>query len=267
MKSLRTMFFGAAAAAALAASAFAADMPLKAVPYSNPFVPGGSGWYVGLGTTASLSANQVSGNNAFTLTGQDLNANGGTVDVAVGYINGNANQLGFLNWYRVELSASYENITATSGPISTSQRWAATQEVDFGADVLTTILQAVNIGISFPSFTPTLPGNVALAATPKQYVGFMLREYGVSGQFGSAGGETVAVAPGLKSGFIWPTLDKTGKLNGGALDAFAWVAWPVRGFTVANVLAPGGVGPTVQGGVSQGTQFGAGIKYDIGVSR
>jgi hypothetical protein len=267
---MRKTLTAAAMLAVLSVPALAADLsvaPLYKAPPSNPFSnASGSGVYIGIGTTAGVSNSQVSGNNIFatSLAGGDLNSDGASVDAAIGYISGNTSILGFGNWWRVEASGSYQNITATAGGASVQQRWSGMQEFDVGADLINQITAVVgNLGINWPTFTPQLPANVAVAAVPKQYFGAIVKEFGMSGNFGGVGGETVAVAPGIKSGFLWQTIGINGKPNGGAIDAFAYVAWPVKGFTVNNVIGTGGAPTLGAAAVGLGTQYGAGLKYDF----
>ena len=59
----------------------------------------------------------------------------------------------------------------------------------------------------------------------------------------------------LKSGYLWQTIGADGQPNGGALDAYAWVAFPAKGFTVNNVLSPGRA-PMIASSARLGTQYG-----------
>ena len=236
--------------------AFGADIPVKAQPLFS--TPQSSGWYAGIGTTAAVAQSNVSGNNLFatSLVGGNLNAAGGSVDFAFGYIRGQALP-GFGNWYRLEASGSYQNITGSvnipGARSSVASRWAAMQEADIGADVFQGILSTVgNLGVSFPTFTPSLPSNVAVAAGPRQYVG-------------SATGSSIGIAPFVKSGFLWQALGKTGQPNGSAIDVFAWAAFPTSGFTMGNVLAANGTPVTINSHANLGTQYGMGLKYDFGL--
>jgi hypothetical protein len=247
------------AAALFASPAFAADPtpPLKA-PIQKIGYPG---WYLFVGTEAAVAQANVSGNNLFatSLVGGSLKAAGGAVKFGFGYITPK---------WRFESSVGYQNITGsdTGGGGSVASRWSASQEVDVNFSFFQNVLTAVNAGIGsaaspFPSFTPILPSNITVAATPRQYVGAGFREFGVSGSFGAANGATVSAGPMLKTGFIYQAVDATGKSTGNSWDAFAWVNWPMRGFTLDNVLAPGGVPLTLGAGANMGTQYGAGLHF------
>ena len=92
----------------------------------------------------------------------------------------------------------------------------------------------------FPSFTPQLPSNVGVAVTPREYFGVFVTEFGISGTFGAATGQSVGVAPGVRTGYLWQTVDATGRPNGGALDLGVAVDWPTKGATFNNVFAGSG---------------------------
>jgi hypothetical protein len=259
-----------AALAALAGPAFAAD--LTPLVKARPVVGGGT-WYCGLGTEADVAQSNVSGTNLFatSLASGGLTATGGSIDGACGYVSGNP-----LRWYRVQLEGGWSNIQGTNAvsPTATTsgasafiaQRWHGSQEFDVGFELIQRIFAAVpnlNGVVNWPTFTPPTPA--VPVGKPYQYVGAGLREFGVSGRFGAATGQTVGVAPMIKSGFIWQTLDANGVPNGGALDAYAWVAFPVKGFTMGNVLATNGAPLTLNSGANMGTQYGLGLNYDFGL--
>lgn len=259
----RIILLGIALAFA-ASSASGADLALKARP-ANPFLtPTVSGWYIGVGTEAAVAQANVSGTNLFatSLVGGDLKAAGGAVGGDVGYIGVTAS-----GWrVRLETGLMYQNITGSSADGgSIVSRWSATQEVDTDFSMFQKISSAIgNLGINFPSFNPVLPSNVAVGATPWQYIGIGAREFGLSGNFFGAQGSSWSVSPMIKSGFMWQTLDATGKPNGGALDAYAWVSFPQHGLTLNNVLGAGGA-PMISGAAQMGTQYGLGLKYDFGI--
>ena len=270
----KTILAAAVALAAFSLPAFAADMPVKAQP--TPFLNyNGSGFYWGVGTTSAVDQANVSGNNVFasSLVTSNLMAAGQSVDVEVGYIWGNASIAGMAQWARVYLSGSYQNIsggvsvgaTPTSGAASLSiaSRWQSMQGVDVGADVVSYLLTKTGISNPFPSFTPQLPSNVAVAVTPREYFGAFVTEFGISGNFGAAAGQTVGLAPGIRTGYLWQTVDATGKPNGGALDMGVAVDWPTKGATFNNVFAGNGAPLTLNAGADLGTQYKAYIRYDF----
>ncbi len=255
-------------ALALPASAFAADMAYKAPP---PVRTPGSGWYCGVGTEADVAQSNVSGTNLFatSLATGGLTATGGSLNGMCGYISGTPNR-----WWRAQTEGGWSNIQGTNavGPTATSsgasafiaQRWHGSQEFDVGFEVVQRVIAAIpNLStlVNWPVFTPPTP--TVPVGTPHQYVGVGLREFGESGRFGLSTGQTVGVAPMIKSGFIWQTLDTSGNLNGGALDAYAWVAFPMRGFTMGNVLASNGSPLTFGAGANMGTQYGLGLNYNF----
>jgi hypothetical protein len=250
-----------------AAAAHAADLkPLKAP--AGAFYAGGTGWYGGLGASAAVAQSSVQGNNLFatSLATGSLMAAGGSVDGVLGYITPG---------WRIETSVSYQNIQgstdlASNASASVASRWSASQEFDVSANLFANIMTAIGTTgltnvINFPSFTPQLPANIAVATTPRQYFGAGLQEFGISGTFGAANGVAVGVDPFIKTGFIWQTVDSTGKLNGGAVDLFASVAFPLRGFTMGNAFSANGTPLTLGAGADLGTQYRTGIHYDFGI--
>jgi hypothetical protein len=257
------------AALLFAVPAYAADMPVKAPPQNSPFLLyNGSGFYIGLGTTSAVDQASVNGSNLFasSLVDGNLNAAGQSVDLEVGYIWGNASVAGIAQWARVYASGSYQNITGgisvPGNDASVASRWSAMQGIDVGADLVAKILTATNLQVAFPSFTPQLPSNVAVATTPREYFGAFFDEFGVNGSVGLANGVEVATAPGIRTGYLWQTVDSTGKPNGGALDLGVAVAWPLKGMTFNDVFAAGH--PIQTGaGIDLGTQYKAYIRYDF----
>jgi hypothetical protein len=253
------------ALAALTLPAYAADMPVKAPPV--PFTVAASGFYWGVGTYAGVAQSNVSGNNLFatSLVGGNLTADGAGVDVVLGYQHGSTALLGFGNWWRLQGDVDYQNIqgavTVPGSSAGVASRWAATQEFDVGADVVSYIMGALgpNAAISFPTFTPSLPANIQVGV-PKQYFGAIVREFGENGNFGAAHGVTVGVAPGIKTGFLFPALDAaTGKPNGGGIDLWASVSWATKGVTLNNVFAANGTPLTTGAGALMGTTYLTGI--------
>jgi len=256
-------------------AAMAADMAVKANPPSPFLTYSGSGFYWGIGSTSGVDQASVSGNNVFatSLVSSNLTAAGQSVDGEVGYIWGNASIAGVAQWARVYVSGSYQNIsggvsvgaTPTSGAaaLGFASRWSSMQGVDVGADLVQMLLTRTGLTNPFPSFTPQLPSNVAVASSPREYFGAFVTEYGIDGKFGAATGQTVGVAPGIRTGYLWQTVDATGKPNGGALDLGVAVDWPTRGVTLDNVFATNGAPLTLNSSVNMGTQYKAYIRYDF----
>jgi len=271
---MRKFLLATIALAALSTSALAADMATKAPP--SPFQTySGSGFYWGIGTTSGVDQANVSGNNIFatSLVSSNLMAAGQSIDGEIGYIWGNASVAGIANWARVYLSGSYQNIsggvsvgaTPTSGAaaLSIASRWSSMQGIDVGADIVQFVLSKTGLTNPFPSFTPQLPSNVAVAVTPREYFGAFVTEFGIDGRFGEATGQTVGVAPGIRTGYLWQTVDQTGKPNGGALDLGVAVDWPQRGVSFNNVFAANGAPLTLNAGANIGTQYKAYLRYDF----
>jgi hypothetical protein len=208
----------------------------------------------------------VSGNNLFvtSLVSSNLTADGAGVDVVLGYQHGSTAKLGFGNWWRIQADADYQNIaggiSVPGNSASVASRWAVEQEFDVGADLVTYIMSALgpNATINFPTFTPQLPANIQVGV-PKQYFGAILREHGLDGNFGAAHGVSVGIAPGIKSGFLFPTLGANGLPNGGAIDLWASVSWDTKGATLNNVFAASGTPLTTGAGAMMGTTYLTGI--------
>jgi hypothetical protein len=259
------------AAAAFTPAAFAADMPVKATVPPVPYVSGS--WFVGILTEADVAQSSVSGTNAFatSLASGNLTATGGSVGGEVGYIGNGA-----IGWYRFKLTGEWANIsgtntvgsTATTSAASASiaSRWSATQEADIGIEWLQRVLAALptltnaNLFPTLTPITPTIP-----VGTPRQYIGVGLKEAGLTGTFGAAQGTSVGVYPMVTGGFIWPTLGTDGKPNGGAIDASAGIAFPVKGFTIGNAFATNGAPLTFGAGANLGTQYWTRLSYEFGL--
>lgn len=263
---MRKFLIASAALVALTLPAAAADMAVKAQPPASPFLTyAGSGFYWGVGSSARVADASANGNLFVgNLASSNLFAAGGSIDGEVGYIWGNASAVGFLNWYRVYASASYQNIAGTqvaatsTGPQSVSavSRWAAQEGFDVNADLFNLIFSTFGWTNPFPAFTPQPPSNLALATIPHQYAGAFITEVGLGGNFGpSTSGAQVAIAGGARTGWIWQTLDKTGKPNGAALDMGVQVAWMNRGVTLNNVFAPNGLPVSAHATVEMNTTY------------
>ena len=258
---MRKLVIAAAALAAFCAPAFAADMPVKAAPANQPFQSyTGSGWYWGLGSTARLADSTVNGNIfASNLATGNVTAAGGTIDLESGYIWGNASLAGFANWARVYVDGSYQNI---SGGISVPgnnatvvSHWSAQEGFDINADLVNYFLSALNWKNPFPVFTPQPPSNISVASTAHQYVGAFVTEQGLSGNIGAASGSSWAAAFGIRNGWLWQSLNSTGKPNGLAFDTGAQVAWMPKGITFNNVLASNGSTLVANPSVNMGTTY------------
>lgn len=256
------------ALAALSTAALAADLPLptKAPVSYNPFITG-SGFYLGAGAEAAVANSNVSGNviSLPGITGGTTNAAGGMVDLDAGYIWG---ACFFGTWCQLEADARYTNIVGNTAVGSINSRWSFTQEADIGVDAiqsLTAVLpQLANV---FPTFNPTslLPSAVAVAATPRGYVGFKMEEALLNGVVGPTTGQTWIWAPGVTTGFRWQTLNSAGKPNGGSLKVFADIFWASKGATLSNLFGATGAPIVMQASASMNTIYEVGIHYDFGL--
>jgi hypothetical protein len=247
-------------------AAKAADMPLKALPAVAT-----SGGYVCIETGAAVAQASANGGLfATSLVQGNLIAAGGQVGGCGGYVWGNAR-----SWWGIDVSADYQNIAAHSdmvgANVNIASRWSATQEVRFGGSGILSWLQGAisNLGltgITFPTFSPPT-GNAHLSAAPHNYFAVGVREMGVEGTFGTAGGTTISIAPLVRAGAIWQVLDSTtGRPTGSAIDVSAWVAWHNKGITVSNVFGTVG-GPVVgPAGGNMTTTYGTTLRYAFGVT-
>src|ERR1700680_1050857 len=103
----------AAALTALAVPAMAADMAVKAPPFT---AVAASPWYCGLGSGADVAQSKVSGTNLFatSLVSGGLTATGGSIDGACGWLSNSANR-----WIRVQLEGGWSNIKGTNAVAGT----------------------------------------------------------------------------------------------------------------------------------------------------
>ncbi len=250
------------AATALTSIAYAADMPVKALAPVGPFQSyNGSGLYFGLGSTAKVADSSVNGNLlANNLVTGNVMAAGGTVDFEMGYIWGNASLSGFANWARVYSDVSYQNITggisAPGNDATVVSRWSAQQGVDINADLVAYVLSALNLKNPFPAFTPQPPANISVASTAHQYVGAFATEQGLKGNIGAAAGSSWDWAFGVRTGWLWQTLNAAGKPNGLAFDTGLQVAWMPKGVQFDNVFATNGATIVGHPSVTMGTTYG-----------
>lgn len=258
--------WGVTAATSQAADVAPRAVVTKAAPI--PFsAPGGLGAYLGGGFEGGVAASSVNGTSFPNLTGGGLNAAGAAVVVDWGYIWSNCI---LSTWCQVELDAKYQNIngSTTGGGASVSSQWAFSQEFDIGADAIATLTSVLpNLNTSFPTFNPSglLPANIAVATTPRGYVGFKSEFFKENGQFGGATGETWGWAPGVTGGYRWQTLGSNGQPNGGSLKAYADILWANRGITLENLFSAGGAPKVVNGSASMNTFYMAGLHYDFPV--
>lgn len=250
---------------ALAMPAFAADLPLKALPGQEFVNWTSSGWYVGGGAYGGVAQASVNGSSTLVtgLVSSNVQASGGGAELETGFVHGNTNILGFGNWYMLDVKGGYQNISGGSmvpgGSLGFSSRWSVTEQACVGADVIAAITSVFgNLGSNWPTVSPNvLPANLQVGI-PKQCFGVQAREFGLGGNFGGANGTSVGVAPGLFSALVYPTLGTNGKPNGNAVKVWTSIDWDTKGFTFNNVFGTSGpVG--VKTGISEGTTYMVGV--------
>ena len=244
----------------LSTSAFAQTAPL--VTKGGPVVVypynGGSGLYAGVNTMAGVANTSVNGTLLGSAVGGNLTAAGGAIGGTVGYTSGNS-----AFWYAIEASADYQNITATapSAASSVASRWSSEQVVKIGGSTPVNFLSSIaNLGVNFPTFNlPVAPSGISVAASPHPYIMGGVKEFGLTGGIGVAGGSTWGVAPLVGAGTIAQIVDSTGKPTGLALDLFAEIVFANKGLAINNVF--GTAGPPLAGGnLTMGNQYFAGAK-------
>ena len=256
---MRKFMLATAAILGLTVSANAADMPLKAPPVS-PAAADYSGWYWALGPSAKVADSTVNGNVLLAnLASSNVMAAGGGIDFEFGHISGNISQVGFFNWSRLYAEGTYQNVaggfTAPGASASTVSRWSAQQGFDINADIVTYVLSAFNWPNPFSGVSPPTLSNIAVAAGPHQYMGIFVTEQGLGGNFGAATGTSWAAAIGARTGWLYETLNTSGKPNGLALDSGLQVAWMPKGITFDNVFA-GNTPIAAHASTIQGTTYG-----------
>jgi len=247
----------------LGAHALAADLaPLyKAKPIAYP--TSGFGCYWGVNAEAGVAQSNVNGNALFatSLVSGNLVAAGGSIGGTVGCLKGTET-----SWFAIQASINYANISGSIaatdangdllGTVGVRSKWSAEQVVKLGGfPALFGWLP--NIGISMPVLTPPTPvlpaGFTAAAAKPYFMAG--LREFDANGWVSGFSGHAVGFAPLVGVGMITPLIDSTGGVSGAALDTYAKVIFPGRGFSIDLTSH----NPTLGAGANMGTQYIAGM--------
>jgi hypothetical protein len=258
---MRKSLFIAVALAALAGTAYAADLPLKAARF-NPNCPYlGSGFHFGLDAEGGVQTSKSSGTFASQFAAGNLIAAGGAVGGTVGYTWGTCT-----NFWSVEATVDYQNISGSgnaSGPggmavaVNTVSKWQANEVIKWGG--FSSLLSYLpNFGIQFPAL-PALPVGLSNVGTSHAYVMVGIQEYGLSGAFGTVNGSTWGAAPLVGMGTLAPILDTTGKPNGAVLDLYAKVVFENKGVALNNVFASGGP-PTIGASGHLDKSYFAGLK-------
>ena len=252
--------------AMFAAPAFAADLPIMTkggLPLAYPY-SGGSGFYGGINTFGGVAQATSSSSVLATtsLATGNLTAAGGAVGGTVGFTAGTSNL-----WWAVEASGDWMNVTAgtssgvTGSPSATmDSRWSAEEVFKLGGSLQLNFINAANIlGFNFPTFSlPATPNGIAVAASPHPYIMAGVKEFGISGTIGTAGGTTVGVAPLVGAGTISSIINAQGQPTGLALDLFAEVVFADKGLSLNNVF--GTSGPVVNANLTMNRQYWAGAK-------
>jgi hypothetical protein len=263
---MKRLLFALAAATALSSIACAADMSVKAMKGNFLVFPyNGSGMYWGIATKAGVEQDSASGSLLGTslLTG-NVNAAGGGIGGTIGYMHGMGT-----TWVAYEGTAYYQNITAAapatnsaiSVPVSFATRWSAEQVVKIGGWNPLSWLGSFG-GFQFPTLPtpPTVPG-ISIIASGHTYISAGVEEWGVNGQFFTAGSSvTVGIAPLVGAGIMNQIVDASGKLTGAVLDVGAQVVFADKGISVSGLFAPGA---PVVGALNSGRKYEAYAKVDF----
>lgn len=260
----------AIASAALLGPAGAADLPVlnKAAPKALAFPYQGSGFYFGIDTKGGVQNASNSGTILGSAFSGSLTASGASVGGDLGWMHGMGNA-----WVALEASLYYSNITgggtavtpiaggvSAAVPVSYASRWSSDQVIKVGG--LTNILSWLpNIGINFPALPtpPAIPGIPTIPNNAHPYVMAGIEEFGISGNFFTAGGTEVGVAPLVGAGILNQIADTNGQPTGAVLDVFGQVVFGNRGLDVAGLFKAGGPTPVV-GTLNIGNKYEAGAK-------
>lgn len=245
-------------------TAGAADMPLKAAPLVSV---DGFGAYMFLAVGGGVSRANVSGSGLFAqgLLQGDMTASGGTIGGGFGWLKGNDNFSVGGNF-----AFDYSNITGAQqtavGDAGVASRWSAMQTIRFSGNDPLSFLQTTlgNLGVqgfTFPTFTPPV-GAGALAATPRTFFGFGLREAGIRGNIGNATGVDFNVAPAIEFGATWQALNLKGLPTGNAIEVLGVISWPGKGKDFNNF---GTSQLALVGEANMGTYYGFKTAYKFGV--
>jgi hypothetical protein len=248
---------------AIVAPACAADLVVKA-PQSKAFPYASTGCYFGIAIKGGVDQVNASGNALFatSLASGSLTAAGGGVGGDVGCIHyyGPGSSI---QWIGYEATAYYQNITAAAPavngagvavalPASYASRWSADATVKFGG--FNPLSWLPNLGITFPGLPapPTLPG-ISVLSPGLMYFAAGVEAFGVEGQFFTAGGSTVGIAPLVGAGIFNQILDAKGVPTGYVLDTGAQIVFADKALGVSNAFGTAG-GPTI-GSLSVGRKY------------
>lgn len=264
---LPTLAYGQTATTAPPPIPVATPIPVAAPPlvtkdgvlrnYAYPY-NGGSNFYAGVNSMVGAAQSTASTSAIFatSLATGNLTATGGSIGGTIGYTRGNQNL-----WWAVEASGDWQNITGTTSGASVDSRWQAEQVFKLGGSLAFTWLNTAEngLGVNFPTFSvPLVPNGISVAASPHPYIMGGVKEFGIQGTIGQAGGTSVGIAPLLGAGTISQVLNSSGQPTGVALDLGAEVVFANKGLGFTNVL--GSSGPPIAGNLNMGTQYWAYLK-------
>ena len=253
---MRKTILATLAGLAIASSASAADLAVKAKPSFTAY-PTSSGCYWGVNAEAGVARSNVSGNALFvsSFASGSLTASGGSIGGTVGCLKGDVS-----NWIAIQGSINYTNITGSvpllDGSAGVQSRWSAEQVVKWGG--FPAIFSWLpNLGVNFPVLTtpPVNPPPGFLFGGAKPYVMAGVREFDNSGWVGLQTGHSIGVAPMLGTGVINTLTDGAGKASGAVMDVYAKVVFAGRGFSIENI----GANPNLGAAANVGTQYIAGV--------
>jgi hypothetical protein len=259
----KSLFVSILAVAAIATSAQAADMLVKA-PASNllAFPYNGSGPYWGFASKGGVEQDSASGTFlASSLATGNANALGGSLGLTFGYMrsmgvnaSGSAQAVAFEGngyWSNVTASAPAVGANGTVAPASFATRWSADQVVKvYGFNPLALI---GNLGFGgFPTLptAPTIPG-ITILPNGHPYLMAGIEEWGFNAGFAGASSNGVGIAALVGAGVMNQIVDTTGKLTGGVLDVGAQVVFADKGVGITGF----GAGAPVFGSLTSGRKY------------
>ena len=221
---MRRLLIASAALAAMTLSAFAADMPVKAPPLTIGYPFAASGFYWGVGASATAASASVSNTGVFSA--------GAGLDGIVGY-----QWRGGLDFIAIEAIFTYTNLgnatactnVAGSSSCSVGYQFEADPRVKLGFPIQTIQALLPNLAAAFPGL-PTLPANF-IPANQHPYLFFGVPIKDVSANFGLQSGKEWLVQGEVGLGILnqWT--------NGVAVDISAGCALGNQGFTLGPVNA------------------------------
>jgi hypothetical protein len=178
----------------MASQVRAADILTKAAPTTPGYPYASSGFYFGVGTSATAAQADIANTN--------LTAAGAGLDLVLGY-----QFRGGLDFIAPEVDFTYTNIGnsgactqgATVTNCSTNNAWEIEPLVKFGFPVTTITGLLPNLSTYFPAL-PQLPSGVTGAEHPYLYGGMPIRD--VSANYGLVTGSEWTIQPEIGAGIL-----------------------------------------------------------------